>query len=215
MTAVWDISVRVVHWAMVVLIGFSWYAAENYLMDWHRWSGYAVLALLVFRLAWGIFGSSTARFSQFVKGPDAIGSYLRTLPRRAPGNTIGHNPIGALSVIALLVILLVQVVTGLFAVDIDGIESGPLSYLTSFDQGRWLAELHHASFTVLQILIVFHIFAIIFYLVWKRDNLITPMITGVRNGSRNGLARATPTRLIIAILLAAAVVWPIAAGWQN
>src|SRR5688572_22217569 len=103
-------------------------------MDWHRYSGYTMLGLLTFRIYWGIAGSSTARFARFVAGPRAVLNHLR-LPREERARVMGHTPLGGWSVVALLLAMIVQVSLGLFATDIDGIESGPLSHLVSFDTG--------------------------------------------------------------------------------
>ena len=103
MVRVWDLPTRVFHWMLVALIAFSWWSAENDELDLHIWSGLAVLTLLIFRLLWGVFGSSTARFANFVRGPRAMLGYLRN--SRA-WTAIGHNPIGAASVIAMLLVLI-------------------------------------------------------------------------------------------------------------
>jgi cytochrome b len=205
---VWDWPTRLVHWLLVALVFFSWGSAEYHHMDLHRYSGYTVLGLLVFRLYWGIFGSDTARFANFVKGPRAIANYLRS----STAHFVGHNPLGALSVVALLALLLTQVAFGLFAVDTDGLESGPLSYLVSFDAGRIAAKVHGGVFNVLLGLIVLHIVAILFYLIFKRNNLVAPMITG-----RKSLATDAPSvamkpsllRVAVGVVLAAAIVWTI------
>ena len=80
---VWDAPVRILHWLLVVLIATSWWTAENKQLDYHRYSGYVLVGVLVFRLYWGFVGSSTARFGSFLKGPGAIRAYLRTLGQRA------------------------------------------------------------------------------------------------------------------------------------
>jgi cytochrome b len=211
---VWDVPVRVVHWAIVLLLALSWYSAENELMDWHRYFGFATMGLLLFRIIWGFIGSSTARFAEFMKGPKAIRDYAVSLRRRAPGAGIGHNPIGALSVLLLLLVMLFQVVTGLFAVDIDGIESGPLSDRVSFDAGRWSAELHKASFTLLQVMVTVHILAVLFYLFYKRDNLIGPMITGRRRGEGSGLAGVPLRNFLVAFVTSCLAAWFISKGLQ-
>jgi cytochrome b len=120
---VWDVPTRLIHWLIVALVAASWWTGENGHMDWHRYSGYGLLGLVVFRVYWGIAGASTARFRQFVRGPRVIASYLRGRWETLPG----HNPLGAISAVVLLALLLAQIVLGLFAVDVDGIESGPLS----------------------------------------------------------------------------------------
>jgi cytochrome b len=182
---VWDLPTRLFHWLLVALIGFSWWSGKNDHVEWHLWSGYAVVGLLLFRLLWGFFGSSTARFTSFVRGPRDVIAYLR-------GNwrATGHNPLGALSVIALLVLLVGQVGLGLFSTDEDGLVEGPLAYLISYDAAEEAADLHEDLFDVLLIFIGLHIAAVLFYALFKGKNLIGPMITG-----RAGLdPEATPMR---------------------
>lgn len=173
---VWDLPTRLFHWLLVALIGFSWWSAEEDHLDWHIWSGLAVLTLLVFRLLWGLFGSSTARFAKFVPGPKAVLSYLRDMKG---WRGIGHSPLGALSVIALLGMIAAQVGLGLFATDEDGLNEGPLAHLVSTDLADELAELHeHQGFDLLLILIVMHIAAILFYRLVLGKKLVGPMLTG-------------------------------------
>src|SRR5688572_27938897 len=136
---IWDVPTRVVHWLMAALIPTSWWTAESGNLELHRYSGYLLVGLLLFRIYWGFAGSSSARFANFVKGPRAILSYLRI---GSAGSAGGHNPLGALSVVALLLLLLTQISLGLFAVDVDGLESGPLSHYVSFEAGRACAEWH-------------------------------------------------------------------------
>ena len=204
---IWDAPTRLVHWLLVALVAFSWWTAENGRMDWHRYSGYAVLGALVFRIYWGIVGSDTARFANFVKGPRAVAQYLRD-----KSAIVGHNPLGALSVIALLVLLITQVGLGLFAVDVDGLESGPLSHLVSFDEGREYAKSHELVFNILLAFIALHIAAVLFYLIIKRDNLIAPMIIGAKNWAANApqLKFASWWIALPGIAIAAAIVWYIA-----
>lgn len=208
----WDGPVRLVHWLLVGLIAFSWWSSEDHL-NWHRWSGYAIIGLVLFRLWWGFAGGEAARFASFVKGPGTILGYLKTVGRRDRSDVPGHNPLGALSVIAFLVVLLVQVGTGLFAVDIDAFEAGPMSDRVSFELGRRIAEIHELSFRVLQGLVVLHVLAVAYYLVWKRTDLITAMITGQRAlPSDPGLAGAPWWRLILGAALAAAIAWALSKG---
>lgn len=175
----WDIPTRLTHWLFVCLIALSWWTEENGVMDWHAWSGYALLTLVIFRIFWGFFGSSSARFGSFLAGPGALKAYARELFSNKPAQQVlGHNPIGGWSVIIMLVLMLLQIGLGLFAVDVDGIESGPLSYYVSFDLGREIADLHELIFNVLLAFIAVHVSAVILYLVLKRKNLIAPMVTG-------------------------------------
>ena len=210
---IWDAPVRLVHWLMVSLIGASWWTAHAGKLDYHRDSGYALLGLLTFRIYWGFAGSSTARFANFVRGPRAIGAYLRRLPVRMGAHepaVPGHNPLGALSVIALLSLLAAQILLGLFAVDVDGIESGPLSSHVSFDAGRYCAKLHGRNFNLLLALVVLHVAAVLFYLVYKRQNLISGMLHGRRAfpaGAAPQVTFASMSRLLAGAALAGLVVW--------
>ena len=211
---VWDLPTRLFHWSIVALIGFSWWSAEVREMDWHRLSGITVLALVVFRLLWGFIGGSTARFTQFVRAPGRVMAYLR--PGIGARRTAGHNPLGGYSVVLMLALLSIQVVTGVFAVDVDGIESGPLSFLVSFDQGRTASAVHHISFTALQIVAGIHILAVLFYLVVKKLNLIRPMVTGSDKAleSREGaLVPASPMRVVVAAAVAAAIAYAVWKGF--
>ena len=210
--AVWDLPVRVVHWLFVLLVALSWWTAETGRLEWHRWSGYGLLGLVLFRIYWGFAGSSTARFGNFVRGPGTIASYLK-------GSwtvVAGHNPLGALSVLLLLGLLLLQIVLGLFAVDVDGIESGPLSLYVSFDAGRSAAEWHETVFNVLMTLILLHIIAALYYLVVKRQNLIGGMVTGKRGFTTPvaPLERGTAARLIIGIATSVAITWAVSKAFQ-
>lgn len=209
---IWDLPVRIFHWLLVGLLGFSWWSGEQHAMDWHRLSGYAIVGLLVFRLYWGFAGGRTARFSQFVRGPRAAIAYARGRYPARPG----HNPIGAYSVIALLLVLATMVTSGLFAVDIDGIESGPLSDYVSFDQGRLAAKIHHMTFNVLLALVALHVFAILVYLA-RRQNLIAPMIHGRRRLGEEEPAEplgASWWKAALGIAAAAAFVWAVSRGFR-
>lgn len=198
---------------MASLAIFAWWSAETGRMEWHRLAGYVVLALLVFRIIWGFWGSGTARFTSFVKGPAAALAYARSLPSRARADLPGHNPLGGWSVLAIIAVLVVQVATGLFAVDVDAIEAGPLSDRVDFDTGRLIAKWHHWTFWALEALIVLHLTAIAFYLVYKRTNLIRPMITGTQDFAHDPkLAFAPLWRAAAAAALAAAAAWWISKG---
>jgi cytochrome b len=202
---VWDVPTRIVHWSMVLLFAFSWWSAEEGELEWHRWSGYSLTALVLFRVYWGFFGGSTARFSQFLRGPRAVVRYLRG----DPVHVAGHNPAGAWSVVLMLALLATQIVLGLFAVDVDGLESGPMSSLVSFETGRAAAGWHETIFNVLLAIIAVHVLAALYYLVVRKQNLIGAMFTGKRDldGAFTPLVPASVVRLIVGILLAAALTW--------
>lgn len=203
---VWDAPTRLFHWALVVLIGAMWWTGENRMLDWHRLAGYAIVALLLFRLGWGFVGSTTARFASFLKPPAAVARYVRQdLFRRGASAHAGHNPLGGWSTVAMLLLLLAQALLGFFAVDIDGMESGPFSYLVDFDTGRQAAELHELLFNVLLGVMALHIAAVMFYLAWRRDDLISPMISGFRSWGER-MPELTHASVFRAALLFAAVV---------
>ena len=169
---VWDLPTRLIHWGLVGLIAFSWWSVHHHHTDWHIWSGCAILTLLIFRILWGFFGSSTARFANFVRGPRAIGDFVRG---RWTG--IGHNPLGALSVIVLLLALFVQVGLGLIAEDEDGLYAGPLYRLVSSDTSDKARDLHELWFNIILGLVLLHVAAIVLYRV-RGKHLTKPMITG-------------------------------------
>lgn len=172
---VWDLPVRMFHWTLAGLIGFSWWSAEYGQLDWHFYSGFAVLSLLVFRLLYGFFGSSTARFANFVRGPGAVREYLLG---SAAWKAAGHTPVGALSVLAMLGAIMVQVGLGLFAQDSDGFHPGPLARFLSTDTGDTLREVHELWFWVIAALIALHVGAILYYRLVAKKPLTRAMITG-------------------------------------
>lgn len=171
---VWDLPLRLFHWALVLLIIGAWYTAENGLLDQHQAIGMAILILLLFRLIWGFVGGSTARFRQFFTGPAKLAAYMKD---RTSWRAIGHNPLGSISVIALLGGVAVQVGLGLFSTDNDGLMEGPLAGLVSLDMTEALTDLHESWFNVLLGLIGLHIAAILIYFL-KGKNLVGPMMTG-------------------------------------
>ena len=204
---IWDWPTRVTHWAFVVMVALAWATTYGH-MDWHRDCGYAILGLLVFRFYWGVAGSTPSRFASFVRGPIAVLAYLKALPNRAAPKSVGHNPLGALSVVALLVVRLAQTVLGLFTVDVDGIESGPLASRVSFEVGRACGKWHHLLFNGLLALIGLHLAAILFYALYKRDNLVGPMVHGrKRLPPQTELVAAPWPRVVIGVILSAVAVW--------
>ncbi|GAA0467153.1 cytochrome b/b6 domain-containing protein [Parasphingorhabdus litoris] len=203
-TLVWDWTVRLFHWLIVLLIPLMWWTAEEGMMDWHRRLGLTLFALILFRLVWGIIGSWTARFVPMIKRLTAAPTYIRDLFTGRHSPSFGHSPIGSLSVFALLAALSVQIGTGLFAVDVDGLESGPLSILVSFSTGRDIADIHELNFDILVALIVLHIAAIAIYRLILKDNLIRPMVTGRRSDIEPVSAvNVRPVALIASIAIVA------------
>ena len=158
---VWDPFVRVFHWSLITLFAIAWWSGENHEMERHRQAGYAIFALVLFRVFWGFAGSRTARFATFLKGPGAVIAYVKAHDPEAP--TDGHNPLGGWSVAVLLAAVLAITVAGLFAVDVDGIESGPLADWVSFDAGRMASEGHEGVFKAALTVIGLQILAIGYY----------------------------------------------------
>lgn len=173
---VWDLPLRLFHWALTVLIVIA-IVTQNIggnAMEWHFRAGYAILALLLFRVLWGFAGSRYARFSSFMYGPSSILAYLRGRERR----DVGHNPLGALSVFSLLGVLLMQVVAGLFAND-DIASEGPLAKFISKDLSDQITWLHKDVGSILiYVLVGLHVLAILYYRIVRRRDLLKAMITG-------------------------------------
>lgn len=208
---VWDVPVRLFHWSLLGLFSFSWWSGENGAMDWHRRSGLLVLGLLLFRLFWGLAGSRTARFAQFLKGPRAVIAYARKAGDEHP--TDGHNPLGGWSVAALLLVLLTLACAGLFAVDADGVEAGPLAGLVGHEAGRLAAEVHEIAFKVALAVIGVHVSAIGFYQFLVGRDLVSPMITGKRELAPGEVVedvRWSALRALGGIVVIAVLVWSIA-----
>ena len=206
---IWDLPVRLGHWILVLLLAVSWFTGKHGAMIWHRWSGYAILILVLFRIYWGFAGSSTARFLQFLRGPRAVWKHSKTLLERSGSKTAGHTALGGWSIVAMLLLLLLQNGLGLFAVDVDGIESGPLSDLVSFETGRYLASWHGKVMDLLVVVIALHLAAILYYWLYKRDNLISAMLTGAKRlppGTRPAIFVATIWRAVIGLAAAGLVV---------
>lgn len=202
----WDLPTRLFHWAIVLLVPFLWWSAEEGRMDLHIPAGIAMFGLLVFRLLWGLIGGSTARFARFVRGPRAVRDHLAG--RATPA--VGHSPVGALSVVAMLLVLAAQVGLGLFATDEDGLASGPLAHLVSYETSERLTENHESLFNLLVALIVLHLAAILFYLLARRRNLTRAMMLGAGDAP-SGAAPMRPApawRFWVAAAIAlAAALW--------
>lgn len=200
---VWDIPVRLFHWSLVILVAISIYTGRNggfEEMDYHMLSGYAILALVTFRIVWGFVGSHHARFLTFIK-PGEIIPYARGLFGRTETPAVGHNPLGALSVIAFLLVLLTQAVTGLFAND-DLFLEGPLVHLVEDEFSDRMTTIHHYSSEVLYVLIGLHLLAILLYEFYKKQKLILPMITGrklltAEHGEDIGIVRELLSALVL------------------
>lgn len=187
---VWDLPVRVFHWLMALSFAGAYLTAES-----ERWQllhvtlGYTVAGLVAFRLAWGLIGTRHARFSDFVRGPAAVGRYLRSLLRGRPEHHVGHNPAGAVAIIALLLLALVVTAAGWATYNDLG--------------GEWLEELHEGAANAMLALVGVHIAAVVLSSILHRENLVRSMMDG-RKHARADEGIRTP-RVLIGVLLLAAV----------
>jgi cytochrome b len=205
---VWDLPTRIFHWLLVLCITGSFVTIKvggNW-TQYHFWFGYAILTLIAFRILWGLVGSRYARFSSFPPNPFRTLAYLKS----GHGGSLGHNPLGAWSVYGLIFIVGAQVVGGLFADD-EIASSGPLSKFVSNATVSLITSLHKLNQWVIIALVVLHVGAVLYYLYKKRENLITPMISGDKYSPSGGHAASDSwaVRSLAALLLAAsgALVW--------
>lgn len=172
----WDWPVRVTHWAFVLLVPALYFTAENSAWGWHMRLGHVLLALLIFRVIWGFVGTDTARFTRFVRGPAGVIAYLRG--GYDPAREIGHNPLGALAVLALLGLMFAQVIMGLFAGDpFDG-ATGPLNSWVSIATADTFTKTHEWFFWVLFGMIGLHLAVIAFYSAVRAQKLVGAMVVG-------------------------------------
>lgn len=209
---VWDWPVRVVHWSIVLLvvalittglIGNEW-------LVWHMRCGQTLLALVLFRVAWGFVGSANARFSSFVRGPGAVIAYVRSIFRPPHEIHATHNPIGGWMVVALLLAMLFQAGTGLFTND-DVLYDGPLVKHITKDLSDSISWLHRRGWWAVSGLAVLHIAAVASYFVVLRDDLVQPMLHGRKSlpaGLANpAAAKASSARALALLAISAVVVW--------
>ncbi|MAD14764.1 MAG: cytochrome B [Alteromonadaceae bacterium] len=200
-TLVWDLPLRIFHWALVLLIFAQWLTAEvlDGYIDLHAKFGYGLLGLVIFRLIWGFVGPKHARFSSFLRGPSAIFHYSRTLITRHPSTYTGHNPLGALMVPAILIVVGTQAISGLFVTD-DVLFTGPYYSSVSDETQGTMQWLHHTLFDVLLVIIGLHISAILSYELLLKKPLIGAMLHGQKNvQAKSGINHS---RLILALVLA-------------
>jgi len=198
---VWDLPVRVTHWALVLAVAGCWathYAGVEW-FGWHRRFGYTVLVLAAFRIVWGFVGTRHARFASFVRGPQVLLGYLR----ERGGGAVGHNPFGALSVVALLALLLLQACTGLFAND-EIANAGPFYGWITQEASNRLTSWHELNSNVLLGLIALHLAAVAWHDLVRRHGLVRSMWTG-RRAAGEGIAssRGLLALCILLILIGA------------
>jgi cytochrome b len=215
----WDLPTRVFHWSLVLLMLCSWATFQysevigDHRLVWHKRSGYAVLILVVWRLIWGFVGSSTSRFSGFIRGPGAALAYARDLVAGRSRHFLGHNPLGALMVLVLLALVGAQAAMGLFTVEHNDLTAGPLYRLVDEETQKLLSRWHRrAVYWFLIPAIVLHVTANVLYGLAKKDPLIRAMITGRKHAApyedaaEADVVRRPLIRAVGVLILAAALV---------
>lgn len=205
----WDLPTRFFHWTLVLCVVGAIISGQvgGGLIDLHGKLGLAIVGLIVFRLAWGIVGSTYARFAQFFPTPARLKAYLR-----GQWQGEGHNPLGALAVLGLLGLLAVQVATGLFSND-DIAFVGPLYDLVGKDLSNRLTGIHHLASNLLIGLVVLHVAAIVFYGHARKQKLLKPMITGWKEGHGESAKGGGLLALLAALLIASGAVYGASGAW--
>ena len=177
---VWDLPLRLFHWLLVLSMAASWATAKAG-FDWrplHMRFGYFTMGLVVFRLIWGFMGPRHARFASFLKGPVGVLRYARGMAAGIKvAQSVGHNPLGAVMVLLMLVLLIVQTVTGLFTSD-DIVYAGPYNGAVGDDMAKRLGHLHSLNFNFILAAVALHLLAIGFYTFAKKHPLVPAMVTG-------------------------------------
>lgn len=207
---IWDLPTRIFHWLLAALLCGSWYTVTiTGDMDTHMLIGQTILVLVLFRIVWGFIGPRYARFASFAYGPGEIVAYARSLAGRGSAGYAGHNPLGGAVVFLMLALVLAQASTGLFATDGD-FYSGPLNHLISNRTANQVTEFHEVNFNVILTVVIVHVAAAFFYLLFKRENLIAAMITGRKDDSSGSFEPIHGSKLLwagIALLIVAAGVY--------
>ena len=205
---VWDAPTRLFHWLVVLLVAFSYISIQKDWVELHLLSGYILLTLLLFRLAWGFVGSETSRFARFLRNPLEAFRHLAQFGRREPDTEIGHNAAGGWMVLAMLAVLAAQVATGLFSRTDYG-TAGPLAHHLDGATSDRITTLHGTIFNVILGLIALHVLAIIAYAVVKRQDLVRAMITGKKRlpATMRQPHLASPLLALAILLVASGAVW--------
>lgn len=202
---VWDLPVRLFHWLLVLSIIGSYTTAKLGLMPWHIRLGEFMVGMLIFRVIWGLIGPRHARFSNFIKGPSAILRYLK-----GGISSVGHNPLGAGMVVLMLLLLALQVTTGLFSTD-DIAYTGPYFPSVSHAWAEKLTAIHHANFNIILAAVLLHLCAIVYYTFVKKESLVAAMIHGQKPSdhvpAHEAIASSQLWRALIVILIAVGCVY--------
>jgi cytochrome b len=204
----WDFPTRFFHWSLAILVVYSFVTGTlgGEWMAWHMRSGYAILALLLFRIAWGVVGSREARFASFVRGPRAVLAHTRKILAGSRDYPAGHNPLGGWMIVAMLAILLLQAGTGLFAND-ESSHEGPLAAGVSNAVVDRMSVIHSVNQWIVVGAVALHVLAVAFYQWRLKVDLIRPMVTGPFDARLSALALAL-LAVAAAAVYALVVVYP-------
>lgn len=210
---VWDFPTRLFHWLTVALVAGAYFTQRFNWIGLHVRLGEALLALVLFRLLWGCFGSETARFRSFVASPASAFRHLRHVLRREPDTQVGHNAAGGWMVLLLLALLLVETLTGIYVYN-EVADEGPLSAIVPASVANAISWLHAFGWDLLFAAVVLHVCAIAIYAVAKGHNLTGPMLTGRKRlpASMRPPSRA-PLWLATLLLVCAAIVVALLAAY--
>ena len=206
---VWDLPTRIFHWTLVGLIALQFASGEFSLlpMQWHYWLGYATLALIVFRVLWGVAGSQTSRFTHFLRSPRAVLRYIADVVRGRETRAPGHNPVGGWSVLLMLAVVALQAISGLFTSD-DISEEGPLVARVSEATVSLMTSIHHLNRYALLLLIAVHVGAVGLHYAKRNENLVAPMLHGRATFDRAYALRFVSSWRALALLaLSLGAVW--------
>ena len=205
---IWDVPVRIFHWSLVTLFIAAYVTnllGPNY-FNYHLWAGYGIIVLVVFRILWGFVGTYHARFFNFVRSPVATTKYALSVLKKKDVHYLGHNPLGAVMVVALLLAILVQAVTGLFTND-EIINLGPLYGYINDELSLKLTSIHRQLFYWIVGAIFLHIVAVLFHVWFKRDNIVKAMFTGKKNTDELAEEKSiSSSRIWLAIIIVAIVI---------
>ena len=203
---VWDLPVRLFHWCLAAPAAAAWASAEAGWMEFHFYVGYAIATLLLFRVAWGLFGPRYARFSSFVTGPRRVVDYLRGWLDGSAREPAGHTPAGGWMIVALLVLLLLQVASGMLNSH-DGLDAGPWYWAASESLREIAEDTHETVFNVLLAAAAAHIVAVLLYLVRPGINLVAAMFSGRKRTTEPGIPGSRLPLALVLLAAAAAGVW--------
>jgi cytochrome b len=215
---VWDLPLRAFHWLFALSILASWLTAEpgSAWMPWHMRLGYWMMGLLTFRIIWGFVGPRHARFASFLAGPRAMWRYARGLTGFEEAiHSVGHNPLGGVMVIVMLLLVAFQVSTGLFATD-DIVWTGPYNPAVTDHTARLLTSLHHANFNLIWAAIALHIGAIAYYAFAKKQNLVPAMLSGWKPAetvpAEEAITSSELWKALLVMIVSVAVVYGVLSG---